>query len=117
DHRGVCQPQTAKHKPDYLMQQFLAAHLVINYRLLRQMMDSDHGRQMMRKSHPVLPADGAFENIAGLLSGNEAGLDLPEAARESILEQDTGEFAIFEATVQDHPMLDLPGNCVTRFPH
>src|SRR5205807_7319978 len=116
-NRAVRQPQTTQRKPDNLMHQFFAVHLVIDHRLLWQMIDRNHGGEVMRETHAVFPADWAFDGVTSRLSRSQTGLDLVEAAREPALIQHTGELTVLEATVQNHPMLGLPRNRVAGLAH
>src|SRR5437764_11069192 len=100
----VSQPQTTQRKPDDLMQEFFPIHMVINYRSSGQVINCDHGCEVMRKPHAVFPAAHAFNNVTSGFSGREAGLDFSETARKAVFIQKTREFAVFETTVHNHPM-------------
>src|SRR5438309_671628 len=63
-NRAVCQAEATQHKPDDLMHQFFTVHLVVDHRLFWQMIDGNHGGEVMRETHAVLPADRAFNGVA-----------------------------------------------------
>src|SRR5439155_26624869 len=100
-NRAVRQPKTTQRKPDNLMQQLFSVHLVIDHRLLWQMIDRNHGGEVMRETHAVFPADCALDGVTSCLGRSQAGLDLVEAAGEPVLIQHTGELTDLEATVQN----------------